>query len=435
MRSSWLLILGTWLSIGSSPGSDRHVGAGRDFPSIAAALLAAAPGDRLLIHGGRWAETPIRITKPLELVGLNGAVVDARGAGEGIVIEASDVTVRGFEVCQGGRSSTNDLAGIRVESGRRVRIEDNRVIDCSFGIYLGRARDCRVIGNRVQGKPDRQQNSGNGVHLWSCEGIAIEGNAITGHRDGIYLEFASHSTVERNRVEQNLRYGLHFMSSHDSAYRANRFVRNGAGVAVMYSRQVEMVENSFEYNWGSSAYGLLLKDITDSRIADNAFDHNSTAIYAQGATRVSFERNQFLRNGWALRILSSGAQNVLERNTFQGNTFDIGTNGQLSEHRFANNYWDRYEGYDLNRDGVGDVPFRPASLYAMIVERVPASMLLSHSFMVQLLDRAERAFPSITPDTVIDEVPALRPWASPPALAWLAPESSKTGAQGKEADD
>ena len=54
----------------------------------------------------------------------------------------------------------------------------------------------------------------------------------------------------------------------------------------MYSRQVELGGNTFEYSWGGSAYGLLIKDITDSRISDNTFHHNSTAVYAQGATRV-----------------------------------------------------------------------------------------------------------------------------------------------------
>lgn len=393
-------------------GSDLHVGNGLAFASIPAALAAASPGDRVWVHPGVYRDTPIRIGKPVELIGTGGAIVDGESEKEGIVIQSSDVVLRGFEIRQGGRSSTHDLAGIRVESARRVRIEDNRVIDCSFGIYLGKSKDCQVRRNRVEGKPARQQNCGNGIHLWNCQGITIEENRITGHRDGIYLEFASHSTVEGNWVAQNLRYGLHFMSSHDSAYRGNRFSRNGAGVAVMYSRQVEMTANRFDHNWGSSAYGLLLKDITDSTIADNAFDHNSTAIYAQGATRIRFERNRFLHNGWALRMLASGTENVVEQNVFQGNSFDVATNGQLSDHRFARNSWDRYEGYDLNRDGVGDVPFRPASLYAMVVERVPASMLLSHSFIVQLLDRAERAFPAMTPDSVIDEQPLFRPPAN-----------------------
>lgn len=397
------------LSAASLGGAELHVGAGRPHASVTGAIAAASAGDTIFVHGGRFAGGGIRVTKPLHLVGVDAPVLDGEFNGEILTISAPDVTVRGFTIRNGGRTSTSDLAGIRVENAARVVLEENRVRDCNFGIYLARARDCTVRRNVVEGEPGGEQNCGNGIHLWSCEGVRVAGNTVTGHRDGIYLEFASRSTVEENRVDRNLRYGLHFMSSHESAYRGNRFSRNGAGVAVMYSRRVEMTGNTFEYSWGGSAYGLLIKDITDSRISDNIFHHNSTAVYAQGATRVGFERNQFRENGWALRILASGTDNTFEENDFKGNSFDVGTNGRLSNHRFARNYWDRYEGFDLNRDGAGDVPFRPVSLYSTLVERVPSSVLLLRSFMMHLMDRAEKALPSLAQDGVIDETPAFRP--------------------------
>ncbi len=388
--------------------AELHVGPGHPHATLASAVAAASPGDTIFVHAGRHAGSGIRIAKSIQLIGIDRPVIDGALTGEVITIAASDVSLRGFVICNGGRSSTNDLAGIRIESAQRVVVADNEILNCNYAIYLARARDCAVEGNVILGEPDQELNSGNGIHLWNCESITVSGNQVMGHRDGIYLEYASKSVVADNLVEQNLRYGLHFMFSHDSAYRQNRFTRNGAGVAVMYSRHVDMGGNRFDHNWGGSSYGLLLKDLTDSRIHDNVFERNSTGVYAQGANRVRFERNQFRQNGWALRILANGTDNQFEENEFTGNSFDVGTNGQLSDHRFSRNHWDRYEGYDLNRDGIGDVPYRPVSLYALLIERVPASMLLMRSFMVHLLDRAERAFPSITPDSVVDESPALR---------------------------
>lgn len=399
------------LAIAPLGGAELHVGAGHSRASIAGAVSEASAGDTIVVHGGRFAEEGVRVTKPLHLVGIGAPVLDGGLKGEVLTISSSDVTVRGFTIQNGGRSSTNDLAGIRVENAARVVLEDNRVTNCNFAIYLARARDCAVRRNVIEGEPGVEQNSGNGIHLWSCEGIRVCGNTVTGHRDGIYLEFASRSAVEDNLVENNLRYGLHFMLSHESAYRGNRFSRNGAGVAVMYSRHVEMSGNRFEYSWGGSAYGLLLKDITDGRISGNIFHRNSSAVYAQGATRVRFDRNQFQDNGWALRILASGADNSFEENNFRGNSFDIGTNGRLDNHKFARNYWDRYEGFDLNHDGAGDVPYRPVSLFSTLVERVPASVLLLRSFTMHLMDRAEKALPSLAQEGVIDETPAFRPHA------------------------
>lgn len=408
MHSRFLLLC---LGLSAVPltGAELHVGGGHPHATITGAIAAATAGDSVIVHGGRYAEGNIRVDKPLRMSGLNTPILDGGLKTEILTITASDVTVRGFTIKNGGTTSISDLAGIRVENAARVTLEDNQVRNCNFAIYLARARDCAVLRNMIKGEPGREQNSGNGIHLWSCEGVRIADNTIKGHRDGIYLEFASRSIVEDNLAENNLRYGLHFMNTHESGYHRNRFSKNGAGVAVMYSRQVKMTANVFACNWGGSAYGLLLKDITDSQISKNIFQKNSTAVYAQGATRVGFERNQFVENGWAMRILASGADNTFRENNFQRNSFDIGTNGQLDNHKFTNNYWDRHESYDLNHDGISDTPFRPVSLYSMLVERVPSSVLLLRSFMMHLMDRAEKALPSLTPESVIDESPAYRP--------------------------
>ena len=90
------------------------------------------------------------------------------------------------------------------------------------------------------------------------------------------------------------------------------------------------------------------------------------------------------------------------------NTFDVATNGALSLNYFENNYWDKYEGYDLDKDGIGDIPFRPVSLFSMLVERYPSAMLLFRSFMVTLFDRTEKLLPSLTPESLKDEKPRMK---------------------------
>jgi nitrous oxidase accessory protein len=149
--------------------------------------------------------------------------------------------------------------------------------------------------------------------------------------------------------------------------------------------------------------------MADSVITGNTFELNSTAISMQNSTRMTLERNQFRGNGWALQVASNSTDNVFSRNTFVGNSFDLATNGQLELNRFDGNYWDKAEIYDLNRDGIGDVPYRPVSLFAMLVERMPASLLLLRSPLVHFLDRAERIFPSLIPISLVDARPAMRP--------------------------
>ena len=100
--------------------------------------------------------------------------------------------------------------------------------------------------------------------------------------------------------------------------------------------------------------------------------------------------------------------NEIVNNNFKGNTFDMATNGSLVMNTFDSNYWDKYEGYDLNKDGIGDVPYHPLSLFAVLVESTPSTMLLYRSFMITLLDKSEKVLPSITPDNFIDNSPLMK---------------------------
>lgn len=391
------------------PAATHHVGTDYTYPTVHAAVAKAQPGDTVFVHSGTYAEGNLSVDKPLTLIGIGYPVLDGQHGCEIITVTASDVVIRGFDIRNSGQLSTLDVAGIKVLSADRVVLEGNRLHDCNFGIYLSNTNDCRVSRNDVQGIIKEEQNSGNGIHLWKGSRAIVEENHLTGHRDGIYFEFVMDSEVRYNNSEQNLRYGLHFMFSHNDHYHHNWFHHNGAGVAVMYSRQVQMTENEFGYNWGGSAYGLLLKDISDSHIWKNTFEHNSAGVYMEGASRIVVEQNQFRENGWALRVQASCDANVIRQNNFLGNSFDVSTNGSLVLNTFDGNYWDRYEGYDLHRDGVGDVPFRPVSLYAVVVERMPYGLMLMRSFMVYLMDKAEKIIPSLTPEQLMDEKPAMQP--------------------------
>jgi nitrous oxidase accessory protein len=203
------------------------------------------------------------------------------------------------------------------------------------------------------------------------------------------------------------------MYSDSSRYIGNTFRRNGAGVAVMYTRQVEMRENRFEDNWGASVYGLLLKEIADPVLVGNVFRGNTVGLFADGATRLVVARNRFHGNGWAVQLQANTQDARVDANDFVGNTFDVATNARNASAAFAGNYYDDYRGYDLDRDGRGDVPHRPVRLFSLLVANHEPSMALLRSFFVDLLDAAERVLPALTPATIADAAPAMRPVAAP----------------------
>lgn len=386
-----------------------HVGKKAAFQTIQQAVNVSHKGDTVLVDAGIYFEKNIIINQSIVLKGIGYPVLDGEKKYEIISVKANHVTVSGFKIIHSGISSVVDIAGIKIYNCRDVVIENNILDDTFFGIYMQQGTNCIIQNNKLTAVSTTEQQSGNGIHCWKCDSMRIIANTISGHRDGIYFEFVTHSIIWRNTSFKNIRYGLHFMFSNDDAYICNIFRSNGSGVSVMFTHGVKMYHNYFEENWGDAAYGLLLKEISDSYIENNHFSKNTTGIYMEGASRIKIEKNVFENNGWAMKIQSSCMDVGVTQNNFKANTFDVGTNGTLVLNTFNNNYWDKYEGYDLNRDKLGDVPYRPVSMYSMIVEKNPTAMILFRSFMTTLLDKTEKILPSLTPENLKDNHPIMKP--------------------------
>ncbi len=375
--------------------------------SIKSAVENSADGDRIIVKEGHYKESEILIDKRIELIGEGYPAIDGFSKGEIIIIRHDSVTVKGFYVNNSGFSGMKDYAAIRVENSKHCNIISNKLINNYFGIYLAGSDSCNVMYNEATSNAVSESSSGNGIHLWKCSYILVKNNTITGHRDGIYFEFATHSRAENNSSYKNVRYGLHFMFSNNCEYENNVFSDNGAGVAVMYTKHVKMVNNRFEFNKGANSYGLLLKEITDSFIERNYFTGNTVGIYSEGGTRLLIANNEFSGNGYALKILGNCTDDTIRANNFFNNTFDVTTNSSFNNNLFKGNYWDKYRGYDLDKDGTGDVPYRPVSLFSKIVEETPESVFLLRSFVSQLLDMAESVVPVFTPESLLDETPKM----------------------------
>ena len=376
--------------------------------SIRQALTMVARGGTIIVHPGVYRDTTIVVSIPVSIIGEQYPVLDGEGVRQIMTVTADSVTVRGIAFRNVGVAFTEDLAAIKVVRARYCSIADNRVDNGFFGIYLQEAQYCAVLRNVIRGTHARDATSGNGIHLWHSRDIVIEGNQVSGHRDGIYFEFVRATHVHDNLSTGNLRYGLHFMFSDSCDYEGNTFRRNGAGVAVMYTHNVRMVGNHFTDNTGAAAYGLLLKEISDSELRDNIFSGNTSGLYADGATRLNAHHNTFLNNGWALKLQSSTEGATFTANNFAGNTFDVSTNSRSANSTFRGNYWSEYQGYDLNRDGVGDVLYRPVRLTSVVVARYEPALILLRSNFLLLMDAAERVLPALTPETLADSAPAIR---------------------------
>lgn len=384
-----------------------HVGKGEPYASITAGCAAAQAGDTVRVAGGLYNEHGLVISLPLVLLGTNYPVVDAENAGDIIDVTAAGTVISGFAFRNVGASYVEDRAAVRVRAADNVRVDNSRFDHTIYGVYVEHSNGAVVTGNVLHGAGGSEVSGGNGIHLWYCKNARIERNEIHGHRDGIYFEFVENSVIRGNLSSHNVRYGLHFMFSPGNEYLDNRFEANGAGVAVMYTQHVTMRGNVFSHNWGPSSYGLLLKEISDSEITDNHFIGNTVGLHAEGSSRLRVTGNEFSRNGYAARIMANSMDGTFTGNDFVGNAFDVVTNSRQNFNTFDSNYWSAYKGYDLDRNGVGDVPYHPVRLFSLLVEKTPPGIVLLGSLFVSIIDTAERVMPVFTPEALVDQHPSM----------------------------
>ena len=372
------------------------------------AINQATDFDTIIVKKGTYKEHSIIVNKPLTIIGKDYPVIDGELKGEIITVIADHVTVDGLFIINVGTSYTEDYAAIRVKNSMNFVIQNLVLEKLFFGIYIEKSKYGKVFHNKIIGDAVEEYNSGNGIQLWHSKNIEIEHNYVQHVRDGIYLEFSDFCTIKNNVSALNVRYGLHFMFSNDDIYQDNTFDNNGAGVAVMFSKRIKMYNNIFKKNWGTASYGMLLKEINDSEIIGNSFEDNTIGINIEGSNRIIYKHNTFKNNGWAIKVKGACYANTYTENNFLYNSFDIAYNSKVNDNVFNKNYWSSYTGYDLDKDGIGDVPYRPVKLFSYIVNRTPETIILLRSMFIDIIDFSEKVSPVFTPDNLLDNNPQIK---------------------------
>lgn len=377
--------------------------------TIQSGIDIAENGDTVLVQSGTYKEASLKIEKEITLIGEGKPIVDGNKVEDSVFgIYANNVNIVGFKIINVGFSYIKEYAAIFVSKSKYFSIRDNDLDTVFYGFIIQKSKYGLIQGNTIKSYALDETSSGNGIHLWHCKHMRVERNDVTGMRDGIYFEFVEDSFISYNASRKNVRYGLHFMFSHRNEYHHNDFKENGAGVAVMFSKFIKMHHNTFHLNWGTASYGLLLKEINDAEIHHNYFEENTIGINVDGCNRINYNNNHFIRNGWAVKFNGGCYTNIFEYNNFMHNAFDLSYNSKLNDNKFEANYWSEYSGYDLDRDGIGDVPHRPVKLFSYVVNKTPETLILLRSLFVDIINFSEKVSPVFTPDNLMDSKPLMK---------------------------
>ncbi len=194
------------------------VGPNQVVHSLKKAIEQAKDKDTILLQAGIYKEGSIILTKSLTIIGQNNPVLDGENKYETLLISGKNILIRGIWFRNSGYSAMDDYASIKLVDCSNVVIENNRVTGSYFAIHISNSLNAVVRGNTIIGNPSTEQMTGNGIHLWKSSHAIIENNNVQGHRDGIYFEFVTFSSIKNNLSEKNIRYGLHFMFSNQAVF-------------------------------------------------------------------------------------------------------------------------------------------------------------------------------------------------------------------------
>ncbi len=392
-------------------GRTLVVGPGGQFTDVREAIRAAVSADRIEVRGGTYHGNLI-LDKPLSLQGDGWPVLHGDGKGSVITVLAAGCSIRGFRIEHSGGMLVEEDSGILLKSGGN-RIEHNQLRDVLFGIYFFQSSHNTVTDNSLYGRKDLGFGErGAGIHIFSSADNTIAQNTITDMRDGMYLQNADRSVIRGNRVFA-VRYGLHYMYSNDNLFEDNIFENNVAGAAIMYSHNIQFRRNAFMHNRGFSSFGVLFQDSQQCISEQNLFVDNVVGIFMESLRDSRFERNLIAFNDTAIEAFSSAEGNAVIRNNFVGNLSPISIVGKTSNIRWdrdgAGNYWSDYNGYDLDANGFGDVPFRIQNLFQHLEGNRPRLRIYFSSPASQALAAAEQSFPVIEGSREFDHYPVMKP--------------------------
>jgi len=379
------------------------------LPSFQALVDAAPAGSVLRPAAGTYAG-PVRVAKPLTIDGGGQVVIDAGGKGTVFTLEANGAVLRGLALRGSGGSHDTDDSCLDVR-GDRNTVEYLEISDCLFGIDLKQSNANLVSHNRIQSKPVPLGVRGDALRLWYSRDNRIEYNEISDSRD--LVAWYSHGNVISHNVSRRSRYSMHFMFATYNLVEYNRFYDNAVGVYLMYTEGVQVKNNLISHATGATGMGIGLKETSDALIEGNEFIYCAIGAHSdlspfQPDTKIEFKNNRFAYNGIGIRFTSELGGNVATGNIFEGNLAHVvqssGASAGLNQWR--GNYWDDYQGFDRNGDGVGDAPYELYAFADRIWMEIPQARFFKDSPGLELLDFLERLAPFSSPDLILrDEAP------------------------------
>jgi nitrous oxidase accessory protein len=393
------------------PVDGLTVPAGARLQSI---VDAAPSGTVICLSSGEYAG-PLVVRTRIILQGPADAVIRSSGEGTTIRVLADGAELRGFTVDGSGQRPDIMDAAVLVRA-ERAAARGLTIRHALFGLVAEQSSRVTFDGNHVIGDSSVPQGArGDGIRLWEVRNGSVVNNRLEDSRD-IVVWYSPGNRIANNTAVRS-RYGVHFMYSSDCVVSGNRFSRNIVGVFVMYSRNIAIRDNEIRDNTAADSMGFGIKDSGDLTIERNLLVNDRECLYLDNSPfrdtdTMTVRLNTFARCSAGVTFHMSESRTTFEANRFEANNTPAAIEGGGTARgvTWTGNYFDDYQGYDLNRDGFGDVAYELRDLSERLVSRHPDLAFFRGGPVLTIVDIAAKAFPVLQPDTLlVDAHPRMEP--------------------------
>ncbi len=378
--------------------------------AIAETLAQAEEGDTLRLSPGIYAETLV-LSRPVTIDGQGQATLDGQGTGSVITVTGPDVTVQNLTIIGSGSDHKEIDSGVQLtKTATAPQILNNVLIGNLYGVDIHGAKNSLVQGNRIEGRLDRHMNArGNGVYVWNAPGSVVDNNDIQYGRDGVFVNSSKKNTFTNN-LFRDLRFAVHYMYADNSEVSGNVSIGNDLGYAVMFTKRVKITDN---VSINDREHGVMLNYANQSVISGNVvIGAQQKCTFLYNAHKNEFTNNWFEGCGIGIHFTAGSQRNRIVGNSFIGNRTQVkyvSTKWVEWSENGQGNYWSDFASFDVDGNGIADVPYRPNDSMDHVLWTQPAAKMLLGSPAVQLVRWSQSAFPALLPGGVMDSHAMMKP--------------------------
>lgn len=378
--------------------SVHNIDTGIDYATIQEAINADSTlnGHTIRVDAGVYYESVV-VNKSLSLIGESkfDTVIDGIGISNVVRIEADNVNITGFTIRNG------EFSGIHVSNSRGNNVSCNILRDNYNGIYLKNSSDNIFEGNYISSSEYKCEYglhiigswrnfisdnnisaNGNGIHLVNSNNSVIFSNEISSNNlngiflsdsyynnvtvnmicfnegKGIRLRESQNNVVSDNKISNNT-YGLDFYSANNNTLFNNNVSHNEYGIWLFNSGNNSFSRVNASFN---SEHGSILINSCGNVFSYSNFSGNKNGIHVENSNDNLILGNELSSNSeYGLRLWNSSL-NVIVHNNFIENSINVeqprnSSFSNLWDNGIDGNFWSDYTGFDVDKNGIGDVPY------------------------------------------------------------------------------